>query len=739
MSGNQGTLKKFQKLQKSQEQSRKKPRNLQPLKDQQALRRSKAMRDPIRNYEEIVQIKKADAAAIAEEEQQAAANAKNKPIFELNSVILSAIYSLDTHIKSSTSNSENRGTWTEHKQFLEWLREEYKPFYIKYIQPTDDPLTPDELESLKRKCEEFINSIQPMFADGIHAYPIYMLKSILEICTILTQLCISNLQIDNAFQGYFNMISMNANIINRQIKISIDTNRCNENKENYDEIKSNHNKRNFKGDLLAWYRRVEPNSPAWIKIDIHGNILIYSSNLKKWICAHPLYHKFAYDFVKKNNVPFDEFFIIWPHTKGSASQTNDLTAPQSSEKDTLVYLQKYFDNFNINLMLQENKGETTLIGYKKLTNKNLTTDEKTNRSIEFRNNVRLFIDILQTYGDEMKEIMDFLNRLNNGELYMVIEMTGIKFKTTGMQAHEKAGDTVSEPTYIQKNMQSDSKKKNTNEVFQNKQIIQKIYNKIIEKLKSLKDDQLRNPYPNFTSKNEHPLKTRYAEEAEQKSNESSQEQLPVQPQMSVAPALNMAVNPTLATFQNQLTAATAAKAAAAPQKQLNASTTATAAKAATAAPQQQLTASTTASTAAATEATTQMLDRSNPFGVQQLHLTRMMRTTPWQLPLPLEELQQQEQQPLASRTAPAAAPSAKGRTAAVIAKNFVAAASAAPAAGVTPAAARLPRGRAGGARKYPAKKYRFASRKHSKRCKTTSHKKACRRKSHKHRRITRKR
>ena len=45
----------------------------------------------------------------------------------------------------------------------------------------------------------------------------------------------------------------------------------------------------------------------------------------------------------------------------------------------------------------------------------------------------------------------------------------------------------------------------------------------------------------------------------------------------------------------------------------------------------------------------------------------------------------------------------------------------------------------GGARKYPAKKYRFASRKHSKRCKTTSHKKACRRKSHKHRRITRKR
>jgi hypothetical protein len=47
--------------------------------------------------------------------------------------------------------------------------------------------------------------------------------------------------------------------------------------------------------------------------------------------------------------------------------------------------------------------------------------------------------------------------------------------------------------------------------------------------------------------------------------------------------------------------------------------------------------------------------------------------------------------------------------------------------------------RLGGARKYPAKKYRFASRKHSKRCKTTSHKKACRRKSHKHRRITRKR
>jgi hypothetical protein len=45
----------------------------------------------------------------------------------------------------------------------------------------------------------------------------------------------------------------------------------------------------------------------------------------------------------------------------------------------------------------------------------------------------------------------------------------------------------------------------------------------------------------------------------------------------------------------------------------------------------------------------------------------------------------------------------------------------------------------GGARKYPAKKYRFASRKHSKRCKTTSHKKACRRKSHKHTRITRKR
>jgi hypothetical protein len=45
----------------------------------------------------------------------------------------------------------------------------------------------------------------------------------------------------------------------------------------------------------------------------------------------------------------------------------------------------------------------------------------------------------------------------------------------------------------------------------------------------------------------------------------------------------------------------------------------------------------------------------------------------------------------------------------------------------------------GGATKYPAKKYRFASRKHSKRCKTTSHKKACRRKSHKHRRITRKR
>jgi hypothetical protein len=532
---------------------------------------------------------------------------------------------------------------------------------------------------------------------------------------------------------------MNATLIKQQIKISIDTNRCDENAENYDEIKSNYNKPNSTGKLLEWYQRVEPNSPVWINNDINGKITIYSFNLNKWICAHSVYHKFAYDFVKINNVPIDMLFIIWPPATRSASQTNDLTAPQSSEKDTLVYLQKYFDSFNINLMLQENKGETTLIGYKKLTKKNLTTDEKTNRSIEFRNNVLKFIDILQTYGDEMKEIMDFLNRLNNGELYMVIEMTGIKFKTTGMQAHEKAGDTVSEPTYIQKNMQSDSKKKNTNEVFQNKQIIQKIYNKIIEKLKSLKDDQLRNPYPNFTSKNEHPLKTRYAEEAEQKSNESSQEQLPVQPQMSVAPALNMAVNPTLATFQNQLTAATAAKAAAAPQKQLNASTTATAAKAATAAPQQQLTASTTASTAAATEATTQMLDRSNPFGVQQPHLTRMMRTTPWQLPLPLEELQQQEQQPLASRTAPAAAPSAKGRTAAVIAKNFVTAASAAPAAGVTPAAARLPRGRAGGARKYPAKKYRFASRKHSKRCKTTSHKKACRRKSHKHRRITRKR
>ena len=713
------------------------PRNLQPLKDEQALRRSKAMRrDPLRKIGENIQTKRADAAAIAQQKENAAANAENRSIFEFYPVTLSAINSLKIHINSSTSNSANRQTWTTDKESLNTLyKEYYGDLYAKYRSPADTRVVvkPD---FLAEKCYKFAFSIQPLFNDGISKSPVYMLKSLLEICTMLSELCIPYLN-NATFKQYFQTLNMNAAQIKQQIKKSIDTNKCDETAVNYDEIKSNYNKPNSNGKLLAWYRRVEPNSPVWINNDINGKITIYSFNLNKWICAHPVYHKFAYDFVKINNVPIDMLFIIWPPATRSASQTNDLAAPQSPEKDTLVYLQQYFDSFNINLMLQENKGETTLIGYKKLTNKNLSTEEKTNRSIEFRKNVRLFIDILQTYGDEMKEIMDFLNRLNNGELYMDIEMTGIKFKTTGKQAHEKAGDTVSEPTYIQKNMQSDNKKKNTNEVFQNKQIIQKIYNKIIEKLKSLKNDQLRNPYPNFKSKNDHPLKTRYAEEAEQKSNESLQGQLPVQPQMSVAPALNMAVNPTLATFQNQLTAATAAKAAAAPQKQLNASTTATAAKAATAAPQQQLTASTTASTAAATEATTQMLDRSNPFGVQQHHLTNMMRTTPWRLPLPLEELQQQEQQPLASRAAPAAAPSAKGRTAAAIATNFVTAASAAPAAGVTPAAAALPRG--GGARKYPAKKYRFASRKHSKRCKTSSHKKACRRKSHKHRRITRKR
>ena len=255
-------------------------------------------------------------AQVAADKQAAAANAENSSIFDFYPVTLSAIKSLEIHINSSTSNSANRHTWTIDKESLNTLyKEYYGDLYAKYRSPTDvrAVVTPDFLQE---KCNKFINSIQHIFDDGISNPPVYMLKSLLEICTMLSELCIPYLN-NATFKQYFQTLNMNATLIKQQIKISIDTNRCDENAENYDEIKSNYNKPNSTGKLLEWYQRVEPNSPVWINNDINGKITIYSFNLNKWICAHPVYHKFAYDFVKINNVPIRLFCFPNNFTNGT--------------------------------------------------------------------------------------------------------------------------------------------------------------------------------------------------------------------------------------------------------------------------------------------------------------------------------------------------------------------------------------------------------------------------------------
>ena len=663
-------------------------------------------------------------AQVAADKQAAAANAENSSIFDFYPVTLSAIKSLEIHINSSTSNSANRQTWTANKQMLDTLYEEYYGvLYAKYRSPADvSVVTPD---FLAEKCLKFSTDYHEIINGDITQYHVYMLKSLLEICTMLSELCIPYLATNVRFQPYFQQLSMNATKIKQQIKISIDTNKCDTTAVNYDEIKSNYNKPNSNGKLLAWYRRVEPNSPVWINNDINGKITIYSFNLNKWICAHPLYHKFAYDFVKINNVPIDMLFIIWPPATRSASQTNDLAAPQSSVKDKLVYLQKYFDNFNINIMEKVNNGKTFL-GYDKFKDKNLGDHEKLERSVDFRNHVYTFIDLFSSYTlEEVNEIIKFLDRLNKAELYMAIESGGNEFKN-----HDKQNVPV--PEYIMKvhiNKQNPEK-------YQNKQIIQKIYAKIIEILMSVKDP-LRNPYPNFLEDDRlwnflHKL------DAEAKAAAAAEEP-------AAAPAIDLAEHKE--SIQSVVAGNTQTLSTKAPASALQQS------------PQLSLTAPLAVSSKSNNIAIMGLKSNNRsaiPHGASGLSSSSAqtpLGTTPEalrQVRPPINDLNASIRQ-IKPRQLPMGVPAAASTLVQQVQNDWYSRPS-------NPHVLRAPLRRSfssgdlgansaplrrrafdGGARKYPAKKYRFASRKHSKRCKTTSHKKACRRKSHKHRRITRKR
>lgn len=374
----------------------------------------------------------------------------------------------------------------------------------------------------------------------------------------------------------------------------------------YEQIINIANKKNKKGKpIMEWYNRIEPNSPAWFKIDINGKIEIYSYNLKKWICAHPIYHAFAYNFVVRHNIPFNATIIVWPDGKPSAS-VGFQSKQESEVEKKLRTLKEYFENVNVNPL----ESDSSISIMKHLT--------------DFRDNVRLFISLLDDTNIDEREVKKFLTMLDNDKVFMThIFPNQIKF----LMANDKKTEYEPPEYNIEHDRRDFTKATNA---------FKKIQNNINARKK---------------------------------------------------------VNPNNKTIQIP----------AENQKTFN-------------------------------TFTTKFIIAKYKFDIYKF------------IKIKLNKIGKNDPNPYStSVTKPIQSQAAMNNAALrAAAMNNKAAAATAKKEGTN---ALRQMGRAafdsatfdGGARKYPAKKYRFASRKHSKRCKTTSHKKACRRKSHKHRRITRKR
>lgn len=514
------------------------------------------------------------------------------PIATLDTVINSSVVSLESYINSQPNNAKN-ATMKKDKDDLKDIED--------FCNNTEN--------TISQQCIKFFTLF-----DSNKSRTIYMIKSLLEICILLADRCEQEkAEFLEAFGHDINKLSdaesntllditnrlTRLQVLNTELNYSIfkyfSKYKCTPNEEKeYNKIKNISN-----NSKIPWYKRIEPRSPTWLKIDIHGKITIYSYNLKKWICAHPIYHKFAFDFVVRHNIPFNTNFIVWSGDN-SKFVNKTLAAPISKRKEQLQVLLEYFNKFEINN-----------------SNRKIVSD----KTKEFRNHVDEFKLLLDDNAKE-NQVKLFLSDLNNNKIYMQIN---------SIMRHTFHDSNTNNPISPPEYTVSDIITMNEGEEKFNASLKIKIYNRIRDILKSiqpgttnpyLKDiDQRGNRKANLQKLLK--VKNRTTESGEEKSEPSTQQLQST----SVAPGAYSSGTVVNLLSKNRVT----------------------------------------------------LGNSSN-----------------------------------ASRQSATAATAEKEQAGQAAAAN------------------------GGGARKYPAKKYRFASRKHSKRCKTTSHKKACRRKSHKHRRITRK-